>query len=108
MVQCIDTGGFGGFEADGRGDPKGSNGIRKQTSIRGWSNKATVRYNPLKSMVWSAGSLSIDSELVAYPGMTVATSYLVLAAKPSVTNQGEDALDVTVESLIKTTKDHVW
>lgn len=108
MVQCIDVGGFGGFEPEKRGDIPGSDGIRKQTSVRGWIDKATVRYNPLGAMSWSGGTLTIDSEIVVYPGQTVATSYLVVGAKPAKTNEGEDAVDVSVEGLIKTTMDHVW
>lgn len=108
MVQCIDTGGFGGFEPEKRGDIAGSNGIRKQTSIRGLIDKPTVRYNPLAAMTWASGTCTIDSEIVVYPYMTCATSYLVVGAKPGKTNQGEDTIDVMVEGLTKTTKDHVW
>lgn len=108
MVQCIDTGGLGGFEEVTRGEMKGSTGQPKQLSIRGLADKATVRYNPLKAMSWSAGSLSIDSELVVYPGMTAATNYLVVGAKPGKTNEGADTVDVTVEYQYTYTKDHVW
>ena len=108
MVQCIDTGGIGGFEAENRGDLRGADGYLKQSDVKGWKDAGTVRYNPLGAMSWSAGSLSIDSELVVYPGQTANSDYIVFSAKPGKTNEGYDTVDVSVEKLIKTAKSHTW
>lgn len=108
MVQCIDTGGFGGFAPDKRGDMLSSDGQAKQTSIRGLIDKVTVKYNPLGAMTWSNGTCTIDSEDVVYPFQTCASIYLVLEAKPGKTNEGADTLDVTVEAKLEATKNHVW
>lgn len=108
MVQCIDAGAFGGWEVGLRGDIKNSVGQPKQTSFRGLVKKATVVYNPLAAMSWANGSLSIDSELVCYPFQTVATNYIVVAARPSKDNGKEDSFTVDVEHQVAATKDHLW